>query len=472
MRIEIDSGGFTSACDAFYRANHGIVDGVAALSGALGGGSAMAGSDSGGRDWADQYDQAAAELLSLGADLGAAMASMANLLNAALVSHEGADFGARLSGPPVGGFDDGDPNPDHYTERLSPAKPPSAFGGSADQPDGWHWIAEHLQGLLWPDADTSRLRSIGQSWTRAGQTVSGYAGHPASAGAQIAAQRSAEVADAVSACTSLQDATEQIAQAYGEVGKACADYADHVDTHRQEVISALEELLAWTVVDQATGAVLAFFTAGASELAAQLAEAGIIARYASRIITILRRLIELARLVAATIATAMAKLAGLAVRLGTVVKARVVAASLRAAERIGLDGVLRLLPEGVQAKTFLGSAKTLRDGLAAKGIRGELLVQGSRAARTAHAGSDIDYAVRVTESEFREYVARCFGNPNPGSAKWRTMQHALETGKIQAGEAKLSGLRRALEEQLGMDVDLSIVLKGGKFDSPPYVKVP
>ena len=60
---------------------------------------------------------------------------------------------------------------------------------------------------------------------------------------------------------------------------------------------------------------------------------------------------------------------------------------------------------------------------------------------------------------------------NAGSAKERTMLHAIQTGKIQSGEAKLSSFRKELEKDLGMDVDISIIKQGGKFDNPPYIKV-
>jgi hypothetical protein len=52
------------------------------------------------------------------------------------------------------------------------------------------------------------------------------------------------------------------------------------------------------------------------------------------------------------------------------------------------------------------------------------------------------------------------------------MMWAIQTGKIQAGEAGLSGLRRTLKSNLGMDVDLSIIRQGGRFDNPPFIGVP
>jgi hypothetical protein len=49
------------------------------------------------------------------------------------------------------------------------------------------------------------------------------------------------------------------------------------------------------------------------------------------------------------------------------------------------------------------------------------------------------------------------------------MQHARETGKIQAGEAGLRALRKALEVDLGMEVDISVIRHCGPFDQGPYL---
>lgn len=49
------------------------------------------------------------------------------------------------------------------------------------------------------------------------------------------------------------------------------------------------------------------------------------------------------------------------------------------------------------------------------------------------------------------------------------MLHAIETGKIQSGEAKLKSLRLQLQDIFGMDVDISIIEIGGSFDNPPFI---
>lgn len=41
------------------------------------------------------------------------------------------------------------------------------------------------------------------------------------------------------------------------------------------------------------------------------------------------------------------------------------------------------------------------------------------------------------------------------------MQHAIATGKIQAGEVGIRGLRKQIEHTVGMNVDISVTRRGG-----------
>ena len=125
------------------------------------------------------------------------------------------------------------------------------------------------------------------------------------------------------------------------------------------------------------------------------------------------------------------------------------------------------LPQGISQEQFSNASKRLRDRVG--DISGDIVVQGSRAKGTAKPTSDIDIALRVSGDKFDSLINQYFKTPNPGSAKERTMLHAIETGKIQAGEAKLSGLRKELQEIFGMEVDISIIKQGGAFDNPPFI---
>ena len=99
----------------------------------------------------------------------------------------------------------------------------------------------------------------------------------------------------------------------------------------------------------------------------------------------------------------------------------------------------------------------------------DVVVQGSRAGGIAKPTSDVDVAVRVNQAEFDALIKQRFTNVNPGSSKERTMLQAIQTGKIQAGEAGLCPLRKVLEQLLGIEVDISVILKGGPFDKGPKI---
>ncbi|EEO6566769.1 hypothetical protein G6H68_002096 [Listeria monocytogenes] len=127
------------------------------------------------------------------------------------------------------------------------------------------------------------------------------------------------------------------------------------------------------------------------------------------------------------------------------------------------------IPQGLSQKQFDDMSTLLKKELGS--IGDDIFVQGSRAGGNAKATSDIDIGVRVNQQQFDNLIKKSFGKPNAGSARERTMLHAMETGKIQAGEAKLRGLRKELESLLGIEADVSIILEGGQFDNPPYLPI-
>ena len=136
---------------------------------------------------------------------------------------------------------------------------------------------------------------------------------------------------------------------------------------------------------------------------------------------------------------------------------------------IGIYQTAKKLPQGISYEKFSNLSQKLRTRVG--NISSDILIQGSREKGTAKPNSDLDIAIRVTPEDFNDLISKYFGKPNAGSAKERTMLHAIQTGKIQSGEAKLSSFRKELEKDLGMDVDISIIKQGGKFDNPPYIKV-
>ncbi|MFL6244945.1 MAG: Ig-like domain-containing protein [Thermoanaerobaculia bacterium] len=132
-----------------------------------------------------------------------------------------------------------------------------------------------------------------------------------------------------------------------------------------------------------------------------------------------------------------------------------------------LSGPTTFTPRGLTLAEFDSLSQTVRN--AAGNVSDDIVVQGSRAAHTNRPDSDLDIAILVDDATFDKIIQRRFKTPNPGSANERTMQHAIKTGKIQAGEAGYRQLRKALEQSLGMEVDVSIIRAGGPFDKGPTV---
>jgi len=355
MKLDIETRHFSSACDEFYAANHGLSRAMTALSDALASGGAMAGDDSGGRAWSEQYDAAAPSMLTGASQLATGMGVIGNLLNASLTNHRAANRGAVLPGfgPYLPGAD-GDTNPTHYAVDARTTEPPTAFGGSDGEPDGWHWIAEHLEGLLWPTADTDRLREVGSAWRTAGTAFDTHRWDVSTARCSLEMLRSPEIPLAIDTCTTIEGHCGDFSTACADLASACDDYAQHVEDHRAEIIGVLKELVAWTVADQVAGAALAFFTAGGSEVAAQVAEVGLIAKYAAKVVAILRRLVELARVVATTIETALATVKNALLWLPRLLKAKVVEAFAKASVRAAVEAAEKERAELLRQLTAQG----------------------------------------------------------------------------------------------------------------------
>ena len=150
----------------------------------------------------------------------------------------------------------------------------------------------------------------------------------------------------------------------------------------------------------------------------------------------------------------------------------------------GLKAVNRAIPDTVKGKLFRavgnlpeGLTRTQLDAAATR-IRAQaghygddVIVQGSRAGHSARPGSDVDFGIRVDPVDFDHIITKRFGAPNPNSSKERTMLHAIATGKIHAGEAGMHGLRVQLRRDLRMRVDLSVIRRGGPYDTEPWLKI-
>lgn len=340
LPVEVDSTGYVDAVAQLAGANRGVVDAVNKLTDTLYASGSMAGSDTGGTEWAAKYDPAAKQLVQAGCSMGDALANMANLLNGSLVNHAGADHAAMIS-PSAPAAASGDTNPDHCTESLVAPAPPSAAGGTGDQPGWWHWIAGHVGGLLWPDADTDRLRAAGSAWSTAGTTIADQQYAVWAADSALYAISSPEMDDVHGACEDIVKHLQDLGTMCISVGNACTDYAGYVDDKHQEVEDELKSFIEWTAVIEGGSFLLSEI---GGEIWGQGIEGAEISNAAGKVVKILTKLIELARTVKTAIETAVKGLAELVLKLGKFVNAKLV----KAMEETGV-ALARDIPEDLKA---------------------------------------------------------------------------------------------------------------------------
>jgi hypothetical protein len=123
------------------------------------------------------------------------------------------------------------------------------------------------------------------------------------------------------------------------------------------------------------------------------------------------------------------------------------------------------LPEGITSDQLAAAAARIRS--TARGLTGDVVVQGSRAGHSARAASDIDFGLRVPPDEYDRLVKDFFGD-----ATTEARTNAVARGRIFSRHAGLKELRAALETDLDRKVDLAVIKRGGMFDNEPWLRVP
>ncbi|MEP6696066.1 MAG: hypothetical protein ABJA34_04205 [Pseudonocardiales bacterium] len=301
-RVDVDPAGYDAASKVFGQTiADELFHSFADLDGVLCGCSAMAGTDPGGMKWGSAYDEAMVTVVGVTEDVIDGVYKLADLL-----STTGFNHGRANSASTPGGGAVTTAQTSYGENSVSLSTPPAAAGGSGSAPSGWGLISD-LVGYVWPDGHQDKLRAAGGAWSTAATSVAGAGYLVPTAVSVIAVQHSPEVPDATTACKAMGTHIDELSTAYTGLGTACNDYAQHLDDAHHQIIEEVKSLVEWTAGLEIAGGVFAFFTAGLSEAAANLALAARCAAVAARVGTIIARLIELAGQVARSIVAAAAR---------------------------------------------------------------------------------------------------------------------------------------------------------------------
>ncbi|WP_277831156.1 WXG100-like domain-containing protein [Speluncibacter jeojiensis] len=310
--LTVDPAEYAAAASQLARVGVDAAQVVSTLTGALDGSAGMAGSDHAGTAWADGYDQAAKAALEAASTAAAGAGQVATLLHATGQNHAHADAAST-----IGGGDATLPAPPAPLQPTSPTLP-SAAGGIGAGPPGWSLVAG-LVGYAWPNGHQDRLHAAQAAWRAAAGAMEQVATPIAAAASRVGAQQSPEAPAAASTCTQIGTHIGELAEVFTQLGKSCGEYAAHLDQAHHEIISVLRDLVVQTVAIEAGGAVLAFFTAGLDEIAAQAAVAARVASAAAKIRRVIEALIEAARVVATAVRGYLGKVVEITAKLKSVI---------------------------------------------------------------------------------------------------------------------------------------------------------
>ena len=235
---------------------------------------AMAGDASLAEEFAAAYDDAARTGLASIGDLVDAFAACGRLTSASLTNHGRAENRSLISGRTV--FDE--TRACAGLVAVLPCVVPSSLGGDPPGLPGWaNWILDQVEGFVWPDADTDRLREAATAWRSPGLQVadlSWYCDYAVDAFGRV---RSREVPVAIEVTERLAARCRAVADQCDVLARACDQYADHVDEQRAAILDLVQDLVRDAVVIQGIGIVLGAFTAGGTAAAAAAINAARIA---------------------------------------------------------------------------------------------------------------------------------------------------------------------------------------------------
>lgn len=311
--LDVETEDFVGASVALTtRLGEPVADAVSSLAMALEGSTAMAGSDDGGLAWAAQYDRAVQAALPAGVDVANGVFRLAQIFAQSARNYEAADVastpGARSAAEAsIAGL----PSVRH---AYLPVCVGSAAGGRVDEPPLWGLLL-HVAHLVWPNGDIGRLRSAGDAWLRAGESLGecAYQGELAALPFEVAGLP--EWQDMQTVCQGASQHVTDLADAYRGIGASCHEYADHLHHVQGEIKSELLGLGWQTGVIEGISLLAGLVSAGTAEAPGQAVEAGRLARAAYRVAELIRTFTAAARAAAATLSAKVDDLVTLAAKI-------------------------------------------------------------------------------------------------------------------------------------------------------------
>lgn len=102
----------------------------------------------------------------------------------------------------------------------------------------------------------------------------------------------------------------------------------------------------------------------------------------------------------------------------------------------------------------------------------DIFVHGSRSRGAAAADADLDIGIRIAGERFEQLIQDKLARVREGGDKWKTLHEALQHGRLHAGEAGISGIRKEIQRLINdqmclgfaKGVQVTVIREAGPFD--------
>ena len=234
--LAVDPEVLDGAGAAVISAGDGLGPVISTLTTTLAGCNGMAGNDPAGAAFGSTYNTSASKLLEAMATTRNGLCRLGDGVRVSAHNYSTADAMSNVSGhsQPL-------PAP-HQTGTISAASAPSAVGNGVAAPAGWGWVSKYI-GMIWPNGDSTKLRTAAAAWTSAGtqfevSEILGAVGPMGSIGAQQIPEGPAIAA----AFAATNRSAAGILQQCGTIATQLTSLATKIDTVHAAIIDLLSRI--------------------------------------------------------------------------------------------------------------------------------------------------------------------------------------------------------------------------------------
>lgn len=405
----------------FIQLYDGLAADVNALAGVLSGLGGMAGSDTPGRKFSEQFDPALGGRggeyggMELATDTINGSSAIIDLISATVANHAEGDAQSAFE-PQESDLAFG---PLAKATFLCPNIPKAYGGDDSNPPTGWSFVVNYLEGEVWPNGNPAKLRQAAAALRGCANAFNSRQPLVDSAVSAFRTHTSPDLAVAADKISEMKGQLADVGTTMTDLADACDTYAQKIDDAHQQIIDALKELLAWTIAIEAVAGIAAFFTVGAAEIPGQVVEVARVMATASRILEIIRALATAVESMG-TIGPAMMRMAAGGARMRAIMEAPVLLATF--------EGRMASIREAVEA--------AVRDPYRRPTLR-ESTKQAVREAATVEDHGGVKFYVSATDKNVLIPVAGTY----PESVTKLPIQNNPKSGKPEYYFDAATGLK-------------------------------